>query len=141
MAVYVSDEHDTVSPALTVSPPVMLISEPLAATAQCTTTVPPPVSSVAVATGDALPVAFVSLVMLENVSTPAEAPGATGFDMASVATAVPGLAAVPVSRNLSLAVVLRVLVTRSATEVRNADGCVTAMIYPQFAELIQSGQS
>jgi hypothetical protein len=60
IAVYVSELHDTVSPAPTVRPPVMLMSDPLAATAQCTTTVPPPVSSVAVATGDALPVALVS---------------------------------------------------------------------------------
>lgn len=98
------------------------MSEPEAATAQCTTTVPAPVSSVAVATADALPVALVSLVMLFAVMTPEEAAPNAGLPNDSVATAVPGLAAVPVRRKTSFAVVLRVESTRSATVLRNATG-------------------
>ena len=117
-----SDEHDTVSPAPMVSPPVMLMSEADAATAQCTITVPAPVSSVAVATGEALPAALVSYVIADAVMTPAAAAPKAGFDIASVDTAVPGLAAVPVKRNTNFAVVLSVESTRSATVLRNATG-------------------
>ena len=49
------------------------MSEAEAATAQCTTTVPPEVCRVAVATGDALPVAFVSFVIALAVMVPADA--------------------------------------------------------------------
>jgi hypothetical protein len=55
-----------------------------------------------------------------------DAPNA-GLPNDSVAAAVPGEPAVPVSRNFSFAVVLSVESTRSATVSRNAVGCVTAM--------------
>tara|TARA_R110000868_G_scaffold84298_1_gene237704 strand:- start:268 stop:417 length:150 start_codon:yes stop_codon:yes gene_type:complete len=42
-AVYVSDEQDTVSPAATVNPPVMLMSDAEAATAHWITIVAPEV--------------------------------------------------------------------------------------------------
>jgi hypothetical protein len=100
----------------------MLMSDAEAATAQCTTTVPPPVSIVAVATGEALPVAFVSLVMALAVIVPLEATPKAGLLKDSVATAVPGDAAVPVSRKTSFAVVLSVESTRSATVLRKATG-------------------
>jgi hypothetical protein len=91
-----------VSPAAIVKPPVMLISDALAATAQWITTVPPEVSSVAVATGEALPVAFVSDVIAFAVAVPDDdAPNAVA-DSGNVATAVPGADTVPVSLNLRL---------------------------------------
>ena len=122
MAVYVRDEHDTVSPAPMVNPPVRLMSEPEAATAQCTMTVPAPVSMVAVATGEALPVALVSLVIEFAVIVPLDDAPNAGLPNDSVATAVPGAPAVPVRRNTNFAVVLSVESTRSATVSRNAVG-------------------
>ena len=71
-----------------VSPPVKLMSEADAATAQCTITVPAPVSSVALATAVALPVALVSLAIVPAVMTPAAAAPKAGFAIASVATMV-----------------------------------------------------
>ncbi|MBK6790785.1 MAG: hypothetical protein IPG77_25025 [Betaproteobacteria bacterium] len=112
------------SPAPMVSPPLRLIASPDAATVVCTITVPAPVSSVAVATGEAFPVAFVSLVIVLAVMTPADADPKAGFAMLNVATAVPGLAADPDRRKTSFAVVLKVESTKSATVLRNASGCV-----------------
>lgn len=66
------------------------------------TTVPPDVSSVAVATGEALPVAFVSLVIALAVFVPLDAAPKAVADSGSVATAVPGAPTVPVSLNLRL---------------------------------------
>lgn len=90
------------SPAETVSPLLMSMSLPDAATAQWITTVPADVSSVAVATGEALPVALVSLVMALAVATPDEASPNASALKASVATAVPGAPTVPVSLNFRL---------------------------------------
>lgn len=73
----------------------MLMSDPDAATAQWMTIVPPDVWRVAVATGEALPVAFVSLLMALAVAVPLdEAPNAVALN-GSVATAVPGEPIVP----------------------------------------------
>lgn len=90
------------SPLATVRPLVMLMSDADAATAQWITTVPPDVSRVAVATGEALPVALVSLVIALAVAVPEdEAPKAVA-ESERVATAVPGDPTVPVRRNFSL---------------------------------------
>lgn len=116
------------SPAPMVSPPDMLMSEDDAATAQCDTTVPPEVSSVAVATAEALPVAFVSLVIEFAVETPATAAPNGVADSVRVATAVPGEPTVPASRNFSFGDVPRAVVWASATVLRNAVEWVTAMM-------------
>ena len=77
------------------------MSDPEAATAKWTHTVSALVCSVAAATGLALPVALVSLVMLLNVNTPLDTVP-QGSDSVSVATAVPGLDTVPDRRKTSL---------------------------------------
>jgi hypothetical protein len=64
-------------------------------------TVPPAVSSVALATGEALPVAFVSLVMVAAVAVPLDEDPKAVADSVSVDTAVPGDAAVPLRRKTS----------------------------------------
>ena len=98
-AVYVKEEQDTVSPDATVKPLVMLMSDADAATAQWMTSVPPDVSSEAVATGEALPVALVSLVIEFAVAVPLlDAANAVALND-KVETAVPGDPTVPVSRN------------------------------------------
>jgi hypothetical protein len=76
----------------------MLMSDPEAATAQWITTVVF-ASMVAVATGEALPVALVSLLMAFAVAVPLlDAPNAVEL-MFSVATAAPGEPTVPDKRN------------------------------------------
>ena len=90
------------SPAATVRPLVMLISLALAATAQWITTVPAEVWSVAVATGEALPVALVSAEMALAVAVPLTAAGNAVALRDNVATTVPGDPTVPDSRNASL---------------------------------------
>src|SRR4051812_34717770 len=80
----------------------MLISLAAAATAQWITSVPPEVSIEAVATGEALPVAFVSLLIAFAVAVPPEDAANAVAERLSVATAVPGAPIVPVRRNLSL---------------------------------------
>jgi hypothetical protein len=80
----------------------MLMSEAEAATAQWITTVPPDVSSVAVATAEAFPVALVSEVIALAVAVPDDdAPNAVA-DSGKVATAVPSEPMVPASRNFRL---------------------------------------
>jgi len=104
----------------------MLMSDADAATAQWITTVPPDVWSVAVATGDALPVAAVSDVMVAAVAVPvADAPKAVA-DKLSVATTVPGAPTVPVKRNASLPLAPINAVTASVAALRAAVECVTA---------------
>lgn len=90
------------------------MSEPDAATEHWMTTVPPDVCSVANATGEALPVALVSLVIALAVAVPLDdAPNAVAL-RDSVATAVPGLATVDGEmRNTSLPLVLISAVTAS----------------------------
>jgi len=103
----------------------MLMSEAEAATAQWMTTVPPDVSSVAVATGLALPVALVSLVMALAVAVPvADAPKAVA-DSGSVATTVPGEPTVPVRRNFRLPDAPMRAVTESVAALRAAVVWVT----------------
>ena len=80
---------------------------------------------------DTLPEDFVNYVKLKYpqiifIDTPN-----AGFDIASVATAVPGDAAVPVRRKTSFAVVDRVLSTKSATVLRKATGWVTLKVHLQ----------
>ena len=117
------------SAAAIVSPLVMLISLADAATAQCITTVPPEVSNVAVATADALPVAFVSDVIAFAVAVPvAEAPNAVA-DKGNVATAVPGEPTVPVSRNFKLPDAPISAVTASVAAFLAAVLCVTAILF------------
>ena len=97
-----------------------MMSEPDAPTAQWITTVPPLVSSVAVATGEALPVAFVSLVIAFAVAVPElDAPKAVA-DSGSVATAVPGEPTVPLKRNLRFPLVPISAVTASVAALRAA---------------------
>jgi len=117
----VRDEQDTVSPAFTVKPLVMLMSEPEAATAQWITTVPPDVCSVAKATGLALPVALVSLVIAFAVAVPLDAdPNAVALK-GSVATAVPGDPTEDgLMRNTRLPLVLISAVTASVAAFRAA---------------------
>lgn len=105
----------------------MFISDELAATAQCITTVPPDVSSVAVATADALPVALVSDVIAFAVAVPLlDAPKAVA-DSGNVATAVPGAPTVPLKRNLRFPEVPINAVTASVAALRAAVECVTAI--------------
>ena len=85
------------SPAPMVRPPVMLMSEAEAATAQCSCTESALVCSVAAATAEALPVALVSLVIALKVSTPVVT-DPQGSVSVRVATAVPGALTVPVSQ-------------------------------------------
>ena len=127
-AVYVRLEQETVSPAATVKPLVMLMSEAEAATAQWITTVPPEVCNVAVATGEALPVALVSAVMALAVAVPVEEAAKAVVLKESVATTVPGALTVPVNRNASLPEVLINAVTASVAALRAAVECVTAIL-------------
>jgi small-conductance mechanosensitive channel len=66
----VSGEQETVSPLAITRPPLRLISLPEAATAQWMTSVPPEVSSEALAIGEALPAALVSGLMVLAVAVP-----------------------------------------------------------------------
>jgi hypothetical protein len=86
------------------------------------TTVPPEVCIVAVATGEALPVAFVSLVIAFAVAVPDDdAPNAVA-ESGRVATAVPGEPTVPESLKTKLpfdpirAVTASVAALRAAVE-------------------------
>ena len=119
------------SPALTVRPLVMLMSLPLAATAQWITTVPALVCKVAKATADALPVAFVSDVIEFAVAVPLDdAPNAVAL-RGSVATAVPGDATDDgLIRNTRLPLLPINAVTASVAALRAAVLCVTAKIFP-----------
>lgn len=98
----------------------MLMSDDEAATAQWLTTVPPDVSSVALATGEALPVALVSLVIALAVAVPPDAAANGVADNVSVAAAVPGEPTVPDRRNFSLGEAPSAVVCASATVLRNA---------------------
>jgi hypothetical protein len=92
------------------------------------TTVPPEVSSVAVATAEAFPVALVSLLIALAVAVPDdEAPNAVA-ERLSVATAVPGEPTVPVRRYLSLPDAPISAVTASVAAFRAAVECVTAIV-------------
>jgi hypothetical protein len=91
--------------------------------------VPPEVSSVAVATGEALPVALVSLVIALAVAVPDELAPKAVDDKGNVATAVPGEPTVPDSLNLRLPDVLIKAVTASVAALRAAVLWVTAMIF------------
>lgn len=106
----------------------MFMSDADAATAHWSTTVPPEVCNVAVATGDALPVALVSDVIVFAVAVPVEEAPKAVDDNGSVATAVPGEVTVPVSRNTKLPLVLIRAVTASVAALRAAVECVTAII-------------
>jgi len=80
----------------------MLMSDADAATAQWIISVPPDVCNDALATGEALPVAFVSDVIAFAVATPLDdAPNAVVLS-GNVATAVPGDPMVPDSLNTRL---------------------------------------
>lgn len=118
------------SPADTVRPLVILISLALAATAQWITTVPPDVSSVAVATGLALPAALVSLVIAFAVAVPlADAAKAVALS-AKLATEVPGAPTVPESLNRRRPDAAISAVTASVAALRAAVLCVTAICQP-----------
>src|SRR5574337_1000723 len=120
----------------------MLMSDPLDPTAQCTQTVPPAVSSVAVANAEALPVALVSLVLLFAVAVPLDAaPNAVALNV-RVATAVPGLPAGPVRRNLSFPGPPGSMLstTRSAMALRIAVGWVTAIARAPAGWAVRSRQ-
>jgi hypothetical protein len=98
----------------------MLMSLALAATEQWITTVPAEVWSVAVATGEALPVALVSAEMALAVAVPvADAPNAVALSD-KVATTVPGADTVPDSRNASLPEAPINAVTASVAALRAA---------------------
>jgi hypothetical protein len=115
------------------------MSDALAATAQCTTTVPPDVSNVAYATGLALPVAFVSLVIAFAVATPVLAAPKAVAEKVSVAAAVPGEVTVEGEiRNFSFPDVLINASTASADALRAAVECVTLMV---VAPLVAAGRS
>ena len=101
----------------------------LAATAQWMTTTAAAVSSVALATAEALPVALVSLVIAFAVAVPvALAPNAVA-DSDRVATAVPGADTVPLSRNLSLPDAAMSAVTASVAAFLAAVLWVTAIFF------------
>ena len=104
------------------------MSEPEASTAQWITTVPPLVSSVAVATGEALPVALVSLVIELAVAVPDEDAPKAVADSERVATTVPGEPTVPARRNFSLPLEPISAVTASVAALRAAVEWVTAMV-------------
>lgn len=113
------------SPAVMVKPLLMLMSEPEAATAQWITTVPADVSSVAVATGDALPVALVSDVIALAVAVPDDESANASALSGNVATAVPGAPTVPDSLNFKLPLAPIKAVTASVAAFRAAVLCVT----------------
>ena len=92
----------TVSPAVIVSPLVMLMSDADAATAQCITNVPPDVCSAALATAEALPAALVSDVIALAVAVPVDDAAKAVADNGNVATTAPGAATVPVSLKVKL---------------------------------------
>jgi hypothetical protein len=96
-AVYVKDEHDTVSPGATINPLLMLMSDPLAATPQWITTVPPLLAPKAVAA------------------------------KLSVATAAPGAPTEPANLNLSMPLAPSSAVTALVAALRAAVLWVTAM--------------
>jgi hypothetical protein len=98
----------------------MLMSEPDAATAQWITTVPAEVCNVAVATGEALPVALVSEVIALAVAVPVTAAGKAVALSDKRATVVPGALTVPVSRKANLPEVLINAVTASVAALRAA---------------------
>jgi hypothetical protein len=107
----------------------MLMSEPDAATAQWITTVPPEVCNVANATGLALPVAFVSLVMALAVAVPVLAAANAVALSGSVATAVPGAATVDgLMRKTRLPLAPISAVTASVAAFRAAVEWVTAIL-------------
>jgi len=89
--------------------------------------VPPEVCSVAVATGEALPVAFVSDVIALAVAVPLDdEPNAVELND-RVATAVPGEPTVPDKRNTNLPLAPISAVTASVAALRAAVECVTAI--------------
>jgi hypothetical protein len=109
----------------------MLMSLALAATAQCSTTVSALVWIVAAATGDAFPVAFVSLVMALKVNTSFVTDPA-GSVIVSVATAVPGDPTEPVSLKTSFAAAPPASIavsTADAMVLRIAAECVVLIPY------------
>jgi hypothetical protein len=94
------------------------------------TTTPPEVCSVAVATADALPVAFVSLVMAFAVAMPVAAAAGNAVALrGSVATAVPGAAAVPAKRKTRFPLVPISAVTAFVAACNPAAKCVTAIVF------------
>lgn len=114
----------TIEPAGIVKPDGMLTSLPDTPTVHWTTTVPPEVSNVPVATGDALPVAEESSVIALAVAVPLEeAPNAVA-ENGRVATAVPGAATIPASRNLKFPDVPIKASTASVAALRAAVECV-----------------
>lgn len=120
------------SPAATVNPLVMLMSDADAATAQWITTVPAEVCKVAVATGEAFPVALVSLVIALAVAVPVtESPKPSALRL-RVATTVPGELTVPVSRKANFPDAPIRAVTASVAAFLAAVVCVTAMVLLLF---------
>lgn len=115
------------SPDATVRPFVRLMSEPEAATAQWITSVAPEVCNEAFATGEALPVAFVSEVIALAVAVPLTESGKASAVKGSVATAVPGAPIVPDRRNTRLPDAPISAVTASVAALRAAVEWVTAM--------------
>lgn len=91
---------------------------------------PPLVSSVAVATAEALPVALVSLVMALAVAVPLDDAPKAVADSGQVAAAVPGDPMVPLVRNLRLPLDPMRAVTASVAALRAATLWVTAMLIP-----------
>lgn len=96
-----------------------------AATAQWITTVPPDVSSVAVATGEAFPAALVSDVIAFAVAVPLDAAPKAVALKGNVATTVPGEPKVPDNLNFKLPLVPIRAVTASVAALRAAVECVT----------------
>ena len=117
------------SPDATVRPLVMLMSDAEAATAQWITITAPVAWSVANATGEALPVAFVSLEIAAAVAVPPEdAPNGVAFKP-SVATAVPGDATeLGDILNTRLPAAPSSVVTASVAAFFAAVECVTAIL-------------
>jgi hypothetical protein len=128
-AVYVSGPVKlTVSPDATTRPPLIVISCPEAATWQWITTVPADVSSVAVATGDALPAALVSDAIAFAVAVPDAAAPKAVAERFNVATIVPGAPTEPANLNLSFPDAPINAVTASQAALRAAALCVTAIV-------------
>lgn len=116
----------------------MLMSLADAATAQWAMTVPPDVSSVAFATADAFPVAFVSEVIAFAVAVPLDAEPNAVAENVNVAAAVPGDPADPDNRNFNLPGpdTSNLSTSRSQTSLRMAVVCVTLIVLPQDDELL-----
>jgi hypothetical protein len=91
------------------------------------TIVPPDVCSVAVAIGEALPVALVSAVIALAVAVPVDDAPKAVAESDNVATAVPAADTVPDKRNTSLPDAPISAVTASVAALRAAVECVTAM--------------